>query len=334
MAEITLQKHLAPGLHVILGDSAAGTFTQTFGAGDALIIDRDVLSCGPTLRCDDIQAWRKMRSAFWNGVPYHSAEATDFGLLDRAEKFTKAERITIWAATGVSEQLFIAHVLHRAQEWGVDVGKIQLVQFETLPNRPSARVLGTGELNKQNMSEHPEPVPISDDLLQDYRAAWAALTSPNPAHIEQFSEANPAANQWLKQAMKLLLRRYPDKRSGMFWWDSALLREVRAHGPKAARIVGYTMGEAYDDADLVGDLYLFGRLLQLGDSLPAPLLEITGDRTNMRDVEAKLTPFGLRVLEGEASNYPANPIEDYVAGVKLSSKQGALWFYNDGALTE
>jgi hypothetical protein len=68
--------------------------------------------------------------------------------------------------------------------------------------------------------------------------------------------------------------------------------------------------------------------------VPAPLLEITGDRTNMRDAQVTLTPFGLEVLEGRASYYPANPIDDWVAGVKLSFRNGVLWFNDGGTLCE
>ena len=68
-------------------------------------------------------------------------EAADLGLLGGRERLRKAEQITIWAASGLSEQLFIAHVIHRAEEWGVDATKIRLVQFETLRNR-AAHVLG------------------------------------------------------------------------------------------------------------------------------------------------------------------------------------------------
>jgi len=46
----------------------------------------------------------------------------------------------------------------------------------------------------------------------------------------------------------------------------------------------------------------------------------------MRETDVKLTPFGTEVLEGRASSYPANPIEDWASGVKLSSASGALWF--------
>ena len=276
-----------------------------------------------------------MRRAFWSSVAPGSApepEAADFGLLSGSERLREAEQVTIWAATGLSEQLFISHVIHRAEEWGVDAAKIRLVQFETLRNR-AAHVLGTGELNERHMSEHPEPTAISVAALQDYRAAWTALASPDPVLIERFGESHPSANEWLKRGMQLLLRRFPDRRSGLPWWDFTLLTEVRAHGPRAARVIGYTMGNFYDDADLTGDLYLFARLLRLGDpQLPAPLLEISGDRSKMRDVQVALTPFGLDVLEGKTSSYPTNPIEDWASGVKLSSAAGALWFREGGRL--
>lgn len=324
-----------PGVHVILGDSAAGTFRRVFHPEGRLVIDRDVLSCGPTPVCNDVRAWREVRGKFWSSVVPGSApdpESAGFGLLDESDRLRSADRITLWAATGVSEQLFIAHVIQHVEELGVDPAKIQLVQFETLPNH-AARVVGTGELNEQRMSEHPAPAPISAATLGDYRAAWTALTSPDPAPMERFSETHASASEWLKRAMQLLLRRFPDKRSGLPWWDMKLLTEVRSRGPKAARVIGSTMINCWDDGDPVGDFYLFGRLLRMGDPhLPAPLLEISGDRANMRATEVALTAFGLEVLEGKTSSYPTNPIDDWASGVKLSSADGLLWFHDDGRL--
>jgi hypothetical protein len=50
----------------------------------------------------------------------------------------------------------------------------------------------------------------------------------------------------------------------------------------------------------------------------------------MRELDVALTPFGEEVLSGAASSYPPNPIDDYAAGVRLSSAERKLWF-NDGA---
>ena len=127
--------------------------------------------------------------------------------------------------------------------------------------------------------------------------------------------------------MRLMLRRFPDVRTGLAHWDFRLLAHVREHGPSAVRVIGHTMTENWDDADLVGDYYLFGRLLRMSaENLPMPLLELEGDKSNMRTTEVQITPFGLDVLEGRASNFPANPIEEWAAGVQLSSNSGTLWF--------
>jgi hypothetical protein len=128
-------------------------------------------------------------------------------------------------------------------------------------------------------------------------------------------------------------RRFPDKRTGLTYWDHALLSRVEKFGPAVSHVIGYTMAETFEFGDLVGDWYLFGRILKLGNtSNPQPLLELTGDQMSLRNTEAKLTPFGQAVLKGEASNYPANPIDDWAAGVKLSSANGALWFNDGGRL--
>src|SRR3569833_2633590 len=82
--ERSFERTLPPGIHVILGDSDAGIFWRVFHPGDRLVIDRDVLSCGPTPRCNDLGAWCEARRAFWNSVAPGSApepEAADFGLL-------------------------------------------------------------------------------------------------------------------------------------------------------------------------------------------------------------------------------------------------------------
>lgn len=336
VTEGSFEKALPSGLHVILGDSAGGIFRRVFHPGDRLLVDRDVLSVGPTPRCNDVASWCEVRRAFWSTLlPDFTEEPTpaDPGFVGECERLRGAERVTIWAATGLNEQLFIAHVLHRAEALNVETRKIRLVQFETRRNRPATRVVGTGELNEQLMSEFPDPVSLSAAAIQDYRAAWDALTSPDPTLIEGFGARNPSASTWLKQAMQLLLRHFPDKRTGLSFWDFALLTEVRERGPNAARVIGHTIVNHWDDGDLAGDLTLFARLLRLSDpKLPAPLLEITGDRRNMRGTGVALAPFGLDVLEGRASSYPTNPIDDWVAAVKLSSAQGALWFNEGGRL--
>jgi hypothetical protein len=148
-----------------------------------------------------------------------------------------------------------------------------------------------------------------------------------------FAKEHPEANRWLKLAMQLMTRRFPDKRNGLPYWDHALLSRVKKRGPGASQIVGFTMAETFDQGDLVGDWYLFGRLVKLGSpDNPQPLITLTGDQQSIRNTEAEITPFGVEVLKGAASNTPANPIDDWVAGTHLSSAEGRIWLNDGGKL--
>jgi hypothetical protein len=328
-----LIKLLPPGLHIVLGDNAGGIFTRVFFARDRLLIDQDVLSCGPTPPCTDLTTWNKVRNDFWTSfVPGNLGEHVQsrFNLVDNARRLANAERVHIWAATGVSEQLFIAFVVQLMKLVAGDVERLALVPFEKVGAR---RLVGLGELDEAQMREHPEPQPMNVDVIQHYLNAWTALTSSDPEDLIHFARDHADANTWLKLAMRLMSRRFPDKRTGLTYWDHALLSRVAARGPAVSHIIGYTMAETFEFGDLVGDWYLFGRMLRLGsDRNPRPLLELSGDRMSIRNTEAKLTPFGEEVLKGGASNYPANPIDEWAAGVRLDSAAGRLWFNDGGRL--
>lgn len=330
------QQPLPPGMHVILGDSAASIFTQVFaGASERLLIDQDVLSVGPTPQCASWAEWQQMRGNWWSGLVPDSIDEhvhSPFNLADNATRLKGAERIHIWAATGLTEQLFIAFALGLADEQAVDPDRISLRLYESLSGRRQ-RIVGMGELNEEHLSNEPAPTALSAQIIRDYASAWAALTSPDPSVIANFGDSHPQANRWLREAMNKMLRRYPTQQTGLAYWDFELLRKTREQGSKAVRIIAHAMHEDFYDGDLTGDWYLFGRLLRLGDSrLPKPLLRLTGDTRHMRHTEVALTPFGEAVLDGRASNFPANPIDDWAGGVHLSSITGNVWLNDNGRL--
>jgi hypothetical protein len=332
--ELSADKPLPPGLHIVLGDAAAGVFRRAFKQADSPLVDQDVLSCGPTPATRDLAAWQNIRERYWrNLVPQAELEhvLSPFNLVANAQRL-KDGPICVWAGTSLSEQLFVAFVINLADALGADAKQISLLQFEHLPGSES-RVMGLGELKDDQLAAHPEPVPFSDETLTDYRVAWAAVTSADPTALATFTRDRPDANRWLAQAIPLLLRRFPDKVSGLSHWDHVLLRSVREHAPRTARVIAAALVNDLSDPDLTGDWYLFGRLLRMGNErLPRPLISVVGDEPRMDGVRVWLTPFGEAVLDGKESNYPTNPIEDYAAGVKLSSPEGQLWFSADGTV--
>jgi hypothetical protein len=324
-------------IHVINGDSAAGSLKQAISSSTRTVVSRDVLSCGPILPFADLGAWKDARVAFWRNLLVHDPQI-DFrppqnGIWENQERIRNAPRVYAWAASGNTDQFFIAFLLELVERLGSDPGRVELIEFSHFPSS-ERRVLQTGELDASQMRMHPEPRPLSMDDWMSYRHAWRALTSDQPQAVWSFGAESPKAPAQLRQAINHVKNRYPDRVTGLDFWDRQLLKNVRERGPRAARVVGYTMGEHFDQGDLIGDLYFFTRLLSMASAqLPRPLLTQSGDGRDLQNTNFELTDFGAQVCDGKASTSPANPIDYWAGGVHLSSATGNLWFNDAGVLS-
>jgi Domain of unknown function (DUF1835) len=323
-------------LNIVNGDMAAGSFLHTFGATDRLLINRDVLCCGPLPRTIKVAAWQKARLDFWRTTLSHlrdfNFEPSPIDLLKNADRLRGPDFPCVWAATGNSDQLTISFVLHQVAAAGGDVNGVHVVQFEKHP-LSEQRVRGTGELSPEQMREHPQPRKLSAAEVSAYRDAWVAVTSSDASAIESFSARHPHAPWYLHEAVSKVLRRYPDRATGLNFWDRRLLLEVQSKGPKAGSVLAHLIEVMFDDGDLVGDLYVASRMLAMSNgSLPRPVLNFEGSRQHVRRAEVTLTEFGEQVLSGAASSYPVNPIDEWAGGVHLSSASGNLWFNDNGRI--
>jgi hypothetical protein len=324
-------------LHIVNGDWAAGSFLHTFGATDRLLIHRDVLSCGPLPRCTTVAAWQMVRLDFWrHALAYlrtFDFEPSPIDLLKNAQRLRDVIEVPcVWAATGNSDQLLISLVLHLVAMSGGDVAGVHVVQFEQHP-ASGQLVRGTGELSLDEMRAHPAPRRLSAVELAAYRDAWVTVTSPDPAAVSSFASRQAQAPWYLRDAVRKVMRRFPDRASGLNFWDRHLLQSVRSKGPSAAAVVAHTIDAMAEDGDLVGDLYTFSRLLDMSSStMPQPLLSFSGSRQQIGRAEVTLTEFGEQVAAGEASSYPVNPVDDWAGGVHLSSANANLWFDDNGEI--
>jgi len=219
---------------------------------------------------------------------FHDAELRERALSHRSVGARNNERLEFLGDGLVN--LFVAELLYeifpRADEGELTRFRSRLVSEPSLAaiarelKLGDQLILGMGELNEANMADHPEPKPLTRDIADDYRAAWMALTSSDPTLFEKFGRMRPNANPWLKQAMQLMLRRFPDRKTGLVYWDRVMLEKVRDHAPRVSRAIAEAAVEDWDEGDFVGDYFLFGRVLKLGDErLPKPLLALSGDRT-------------------------------------------------------
>ncbi len=137
----------------------------------------------------------------------------------------------------------------------------------------------------------------------------------------------------LKEALRAFMALYPAVDTGLNYWDRIILAHCRKHGPKAARILGYTIAHDRVYPDRPDDIYLFDRLKRLGDRrLARPLLALTGDLSAMRSVEAAITETGQKVLAGVANYVALNGIDDWVGGVHLKARSGSPWVFDGETL--
>lgn len=321
------------GIHIINGLSAAGCWKQAYGSTNRLIVNQDILSCGPTPSFSDLAVWEKTRLDYLKNL-YPDTPDIDFrsfapDLLRNVERLAESEEIFLWVSTGLDDQLLLLFVVYLVDLVGSNPGSLRLIQYESLPKRkyPVRRI---GEINPDQMKDHPQARALSHVEIEYCRFAWSAITAPDPGMLND-AACRTADLPHVSVALACMRRRYPHRASGLAYWDRQLLPQIRDQGPKAAKIIGYTLCNDPWDADGVGDGYLLHRLHALGDPrLPRPLVRLEGSLRNIRETAAELTPFGAEILAGKASSYPDNPIDEWIGGCHLSSGGGEFWFYENG----
>jgi uncharacterized protein DUF1835 len=321
-------------IHVALGDSAAGSLQEanTLSVGAKLLTLRDQLSCGPLPPLQSLTQWRDLRRAFWESVEPPDPDYPPFDFPDDLAILGDARSIALWLGTGLADQLQLAWLVQALRLLGAEPARLGTVQFSGA-GRKVFEVVSVAVLKPAEIAAHPPAAPLTEAAIAELDAAWAAATAPDPAAVVNYLASSSGTLPLLSRAVRTLLDRYPDHRSGLGVWDRQLLKWTAAKGPSAVGVIGHTMGYAVDGADWVGDVYLFHRLRRLGAAgLPHPLLTLNRPRAPMRETTVEITDTGRAVLRGKANAVRLNGIDDWIAGVHLDSRAGRVWFNQDGAL--
>ena len=303
---------------------------------------RDNLSFGPLGALDDLESWCTMRRAYWDHVEGESAQTrkrrrrsnivTRDYIVGSLDRLAHADEVVIWLGTGLAEQLVLAWMPQLLRAIGGRPESLRVVQFEgTLAGAatPTIGILSVDELQKG-----PTPRPVDSESFDYLDKAWTAATASDPVSLTGFIEKVSSPFPVFRAALKRILWRYPDARSGLNRYEVRLLACARDFGPTAARVIGSSL-EAFfvEETECVGDNWLFWRLRGLANpTLPHPAVVLTGERTTIRGTNAHLTPEGEQFLKAELNFVELNGIEDWVGGVHLDSRVGDVWFHKDTAI--
>jgi len=310
-------------LHVVHNGSVAGTLRQTLRLRRSdLLESEDPLDCGPMRMTDDRDEWRTAREAFLRSMyamwpDFSFDEYADNGLFMNARRLAEAERVVVWVGAGLREQLLLAWVVYLFDVVGADVSKLRLVQFQKAGFKYEVR--GIGELSPENIRDrYPGARSFNPVEVDELRRAWSVYTSSDPSDLATYISRTSSLSV-VHRAIRNLIYRYPDKRSGLGIWDEHLLRYTVEQGPKSLRVIGHTMGYV-ESLDSPGDFYLFQRLVRL-NRLKTPLVSLIGDPSDMRTCKVRITAFGERVLAGEGNCIDENGIDDWIGGVHLNDRE-------------
>lgn len=330
---------LSQALHVISrgGNGGVESLKVALNLGsDQVLMNEDPIDIGPAPATNDLGLWRSIRERFIRNIKIERPDFSfdDFarnGLLMNADRLGKEAPVVVWIAHGLSEQLLLAWVAFLFDHQELDLSKLYIVQFEQ--RHSGQRIPGIGDLAPENIRELcPEPRQLNSEEVEELRRAWRVYTSSDTSDLAQYT-AGTSPMPLLHQAISRLVYRYPDLRSGIGIWDEKLLSHTRGEGSKAAHVIGSTMVCDEFKLDLVGDGHLFSRLTAMGsEDQASPLVSFTGGTQTIRECTVIPTPFGERVLAGEANHVEANGIDDWVGGVHLSSAEGNVTFRDGGSL--
>ena len=300
-----------------------------------LLDNQDLLSCGPLHSLRTIDEWRRNREEYLRTLyAEFQFSFADFhrDLLTNTRILLEAESVTVWVGTGLAEQLLLAWMPQFLRVLGIDLEKLQVIQFSNDPNN-GEEIQSVGILSPDKLKEHPPPMSLGEGALARLDAAWAAATAADPSQLVTFLAADPGPLPFLARSIHWLMYRFPDVETGLSALQMELLGLVAEKGPTAVKVIGYTLMRTIDWLDWVGDAQLFVWLKSLGEpSLPQPLISLTGNSANMRETEVHLTDIGRSVLAGESNFVTLNGIDDWVGGIHLDSAANRVWFQRNGVI--
>jgi hypothetical protein len=320
-------------VHITSGDAAAGGLRLALRLPhDAVLVHRDVLSCGPVPPIDDLAAWLAARRRFWDALLLEeSADAPGVGSRDadsdltaQLARLSAADTVTLWLGRALSDQLLLVWLVKISEAIQFDLGRLRVVQW--LENPAGRAVRGMGELAPDAIPRHPAPLHLSADAIEEARRAWDAVTAPAPDDLLDLI-AGRGVSATLRPALACLVDRFPDVASGLGRWDHVLLEQTKGV-PWLATVLAHTLLRAFDDLDCVGDLYLAARLRRLAGG-EHPLVTLSGRGSA---ATAILTDAGREVLAGRTSAIALIGLDDWVGGVHLQSSVGPLWFRHGATL--
>src|SRR5882757_228573 len=222
-------------IHVLQGFSAAGCFAQAIHPKpEDVLVNDDVLSCGPLPIFRSVEQWTSLRGAYWDTVlPGDFSPPSEFNrdFLATLLGLQGTDSIVVWIGIGLAEQLLLAWIVHLLRLTG-SRARVSVVQFTRVGKR-DMDVWGLGLLNPDLIREHPPIELLTADALTELDHCWAGVSSADPAQmLSVLSNVPTRSVPHFRSTLEQIIRRYPYPQTGLGRWDFELLSYAKEKGPK------------------------------------------------------------------------------------------------------
>lgn len=290
-------------LHVTNGAAVAADLRSL---GEVLTWD-DVLHEGPVPALEPA-ALREVRARFLADAGFTDLAQARARLVARDERLDAVDfstRIVLWFEDDLYDQLQLLQVLDRLAASAESrrsrpAGPVELVRLARGPRRflrdrlAAARPLGEAE----------------HELA---RQLWAALTSPDPLHVQEAWLAGTPGLPDAAPALHRLLEEHPATTDGLARTERQILAAL-ADGP-LPRAALFTAATAVEERPFLGDATLWWRAARM-----APLVRRTDEGVFTLTIE------GERVFAGEAdATALMAPLDRWVGGVHHAGAPAVRW---------
>jgi hypothetical protein len=211
----------AKDLHMVPGLSPGGILCQLGISWGSMCVAEDDLSGGPLMSLENPDDFRKLRWQYWGKEEDADTSErphlrTPFIPMDKLhtarDRVRSAERIFLWLGTTLQEQLLFAWLVTVFKVLGIGTGSIRLLDLKS-PRPEFDRSIRT--LNCENMRKMARWRRPAEGELASYETAWHAVSSPSPENLLAFCTPDTQHPAALKEALRAIVARYPDKDTGL-----------------------------------------------------------------------------------------------------------------------
>ena len=304
-------------LHVTNGDSVVYLWRKAGLLGTHLAW-RDVLHEGPVLPDIPLAELSRVRAQYLAARGFGNAIKIghDFEKRDAViSKFADFEEIVLWFEHDLFDQLQLLQILDFLGRQRIAPGFVHAIQTEEFLGMMEPTEL----LALRNRRR-----PVSAELFEFARDAWAAFRSSSPQALFELSKQVPAGFRSMQTGLRRLFEEFPSLDRGVSRTQLQTLEAV-AHGARRDDDL-FRVVQAQEDAAFMGDS-TFARQLEDLCAAPAPLVTRLEDRF-------ALTPLGERVLRREADWLAVAPLDRWIGGTHLTATDHWRWDARRGALVE